>query len=284
MTFRFIQRHRHEYSVSRMCRVLEVSTSGFYSWLKRGESRRKREDAKLLERIREIFIRHRRRYGSPRIWAELVAMGWRVSRKRVARLMRAAGLYAIRKQGYRRRKKAAAPAAAIPNRLQQDFSANRSNQKWLSDIAQISTREGYFHLAVVMDAFSRRIIGWCMRRKADSRLVQAALNMALEQRAITGSLIHHSDRGSQYTDRRYQRMLQDQNIQQSLSAAGNCYDNAMVESFFATLKTECANRVFDTINEARAELFYYIESWYNRDRRHSSLNFASPMQHEEAAN
>ena len=282
MKYRFILSHRHEFCVSTMCRVLKLSSSGFYAWLQRGESRRKREDGKLLQRIHALFDKHRRRYGSPRIWAELLALGWRVSRKRVARLMQLAGLYAIRKQGYGRRKKAAASAVAAPNLLQQDFSAKGVNEKWLADIVQIPSREGRLHLAVIMDAFSRRIIGWCMKRKADSRLTQAALKMALEQRRITGSLIHHSDRGSQYTDRQYQQLLQDHHIRQSLSAAGNCYDNAMIESFFATLKTECANRIYDTINEARAELFYYIEGWYNRQRRHSSLSFASPMQHEEA--
>ena len=283
MTYRFIQRHRQEYSVLRMCRALQLSVSGFYAWRQRGESRRKREDAKLLRRIRALFKKHRRRYGSPRIWAELLASGWRVSRKRVARLMQLAGLYAIRKQGYGPRKKASASSAAAPNLLRQNFSAKRINEKWLADIVQIPTKQGRLHLAVVMDAFSRRILGWRMKRKADSRLAQAALKMALEQRRITGSLIHHSDRGSQYTDHQYQQLLKDHQIRQSLSASGNCYDNAMMESFFATLKTECANRIYDTINEARAELFYYIEGWYNRQRRHSSLGFVSPMQFEEAA-
>lgn len=159
MKYHFILRHRYEFSLSRMCRVLDVSKSGFFAWLRRGESRRQREDAKLLRRIREIFRMQGRRYGSPRIWAELLAMGWRVSRKRVARLMRLDGMFALRKQGYGRRKKATALAAAAPNLLQQDFSANGINQKWLADIVQIATSEGRLHLAVVMDAYSRRIVG-----------------------------------------------------------------------------------------------------------------------------
>lgn len=281
MKYDFILKHRQEFSVSRMCRVLDVSTSGFFAWLKRGESQRDREDAKLLLGIREIFADSDRTYGSPRVWAELWARGWRVSRKRVARLMRLAGIYAIRKQGYRRRKKSAASTSAAPNILQQDFSARRINQKWLADIAYIATKEGWLHLAVVMDAFSRRIVGWSMKRRADSRLAQNALLMALQQRETRGLLIHHSDRGSQYADHRYQQLLNDNHIQPSMSQAGSCYDNAMVESFFATLKTECANRIFDTINEAKQTIFYYIEAWYNRRRRHSSLGFDSPMQYEQ---
>ena len=172
MKFRFIVKHRHEFSVSGMCRVLDVSKSGFFAWLRRGESRRMRADTKLLLRIREIFAGSSRTYGSPRVWAELFARGWRVSRKRVARLMRLAGIYAIRKQGYRRRKKSAASTSMAPNILQQDFSATGLNQKWLTDIAYIATKEGWLHLAVVMDAFSRRIVGWSMNRRANSRLAQ----------------------------------------------------------------------------------------------------------------
>ena len=282
MKYSFILKHRNEFRLSLMCRVLDVSKSGFFAWLKRAETRRQREDVKLLERIREIFLGSDRTYGSPRVWAELVARGWRVSRKRVARLMRLAGMFAIRKQGYSRWKKAKSSAASAPNILQQDFSATRVNEKWLADIAYIATKEGFLHLAVVMDVFSRRIVGWSMNRRANSRLAQNALLMALQRRELRGPLTHHSDRGSQYTDRRYQQMLTDRGLQPSMSDTGSCYDNAMVESFFATLKTECANYVFETINEARGAIAYYIEAWYNRRRRHSSLGFASPMQFEEA--
>jgi putative transposase len=262
MKYRFIVKHRYEFSVSSMRRVLDVNKNGFFAW----------EDAKLLRRIREIFAGSGRTYGSPRVWAELFARGWQVSRKRVARLMRLAGMFAIRKQGYQVRKK----AAAAPNILQQSFSANAINQKWLADIVYIATKEGWLHLAVLMDAYSRRILGWSMKRRANSRLAQDALKMALARRKIQGQLIHHSDRGSQYTDHRYQQLLADNHIQPSMSATGRCYDNAMVESFFATLKTECANRLFDSINEAKQALFYYIEAWYNRRRRHSSLGFSQP--------
>ncbi len=281
MKYQFILKHRYEFSVSRMCHVLDVSKSGFFAWLNREESQRKREDAKLLRKIREVFLGSDRTYGSPRVWADLCAKGWRVSRKRVARLMRLAGMYAIRKQGYRRRKKSSASTSAAPNLLQQDFSATGINQKWLADIVQVATKEGRLHLAAVMDAFSRQIVGWSMNQRATGHLTLDALNMALDRREITGQLIHHSDRGSQYTDQRYQQLLADRGIRQSMSATGSCYDNAMMESFFATLKHECANRVYGTIKEARQALFYYIEAWYNRRRRHSSLDFASPMQYEQ---
>ena len=281
MKYRFIRKHRQEFSVSRMCRVLNVSRSGFFAWLKRGESRRQRENAKLLRKIREVFLVSDRTYGSPRVWAALWAKGWRISRKQVSRLMRLAGIYAIRKQGYRRRKKSSASALAAPNILQQDFSATGINQKWLADIVYIATKEGWLHLAVVMDAFSRRIVGWSMKRRADSQLAQNALLMALQQRKLSRPLIHHSDRGSQYVDHRYQQLLADRGIQPSMSGAGSCYDNAMMESFFATLKHECANRAFDTINDARRTVAYYIEAWYNRRRLHSSLGFASPLQYEQ---
>ena len=281
MKYRFIRKHRQEFSISAMCRVLSVSRSGFFAWLKRGESRRKREDAKLLRKIREVFLDSDRTYGSPRVWAALRAEGWRISRKRVARLMRLAGIYAIRKQGYGRPKKSSASALAAPNILQQDFSATDINQKWLADIVYIATKEGWLHLAAVMDAYSRRIVGWSMKRKADSQLAQNALLMALLQRKVSGPLIHHSDRGSQYVDHRYQQLLAARGIQPSMSGAGSCYDNAMMESFFATLKHECANRVFDTINDARGTVAYYIEARYNRLRLHSGLGFASPVQYEQ---
>lgn len=281
MKYQFILQHRYEFSVSRMCRVLDVSRSGFFAWMRRGLSRREREDAKLLLRIREIFAGSARTYGSPRVWAELLAMGWRVGRKRVARLMRFAGMRAIRKQGYRRRKKSSASTAAAPNILQQDFSATSINQKWLADIAYIATKEGWLYLAVVLDTYSRRIVGWSMKRRPQSRLTQDALTMALNRRSIQDRLIHHSDRGSQYGDRKYQRLLNAYDIQPSMSASG-CYDNAMVESFFATLKTECANQIFATISEARSTIAHYIEGWYNRRRLHSALGYVSPMQFEAA--
>lgn len=283
MKFGFIERHQGQFSVRRMCQVLGVSSSGFYAWLKRTVSQRERSNELLLRRIRDIFERSRQRYGSPRIHAELWDAGWRVSRKRVASLMRQHGIRARRKQGYGGRRRSQPSDSAAANLLQQDFAAQRVNQKWLADIVQIRTGEGWLHLAVVLDTFSRRIVGWSMKRKADSQLAMAALKMALGQRRIDRNLVHHSDRGSQYTSKQYRQLLRDHRIQVSMSAAGNCYDNAMIESFFATLKTECSTIRFATVEEARQAVFDFIEIWYNRQRRHSGLGFLSPEQYELAA-
>lgn len=199
MKFGFIQRHQQAHSVTHMCRLLGVSSSGFYAWRARGASCRQREDARLLKRIRAIFADSGQTYGSPRVHAVLQAEGWSVAGKRVARLMRQAGLRARRKQGYRQRRKRSAEPVA-PNLLQQDFKAQGLNEKWLADIVQLQTAEGWLKLGVVMDARSRRIIGWSMSRRARSRLVQDALKMALMKRQIGKGLIHHSDQGRQYTD------------------------------------------------------------------------------------
>lgn len=283
MKFAFIQRHQQRHSVGRMCRLLGVSSSGFYAWRGRGASRAQREDARLLKRIGAIFAGSEQTYGSPRVHAALQAEGWAVAGKRVARLMRQTGLRARRKQGYKRRKKGTTRPAA-PNLLLQDFKAQSLNEKWLADIAQLPTAEGRLNLGVVMDACSRRIIGWSMQRRARSRLVQDALKMALMQRQISAGLIHHSDQGRQYTDQAYQKLLAKYGIRVSMSRAGNCYDNAMIESFFASLKTECAYARFDSLNEARRAVFAYIELWYNRERRHSALGYLSPTDYELAAN
>ena len=282
MKFRFIETHRRQFSIRRMCKVIDVSPSGFYAWLKRAVSQRERDNEVLLRRIRDIFEQNRQCYGSPRIHAELWATGWRVSRKRVASLMRQNGIRARRKGGYRRSPGSQTSCSAAPNRLHQDFSAQGRNQKWLADIVQIRTGEGWLHLAVVLDTYSRRIVGWSMKRKADSQLAIAALKMALEQRRIEPDLVHHSDRGSQYTSKAYRQLLADNRIQVSMSAAGNCYDNAMMESFFATLKTECSAIRFATVRAARQTVFDFIEIWYNRQRRHSGLGFFSPVQYELA--
>ncbi len=283
MKFRFIESHQAQFSVGRMCQVLGVSSSGFYAWLKRTVSQRERNNEVLLQRIREIFERSRQRYGSPRIHAELWAAGWRIGRKRVASLMRLHGIRARRKQGYGRRRRSPISGSAAANLLQQDFTAQHVNQKWLADIVQIRTGEGWLYLAVVLDTFSRRIVGWSMKQKADSQLATDALKMALGQRPIERDMVHHSDRGSQYTSKEYRQLLEDHHIQVSMSAAGNCYDNAMMESFFATLKTEYSHRRIATVQEARQAVFDFIEIWYNRQRRHSALGFLSPEQYERAA-
>lgn len=280
MKYQFIKSHRLEFSVKRMCRVLDLSISGFYAWLKRRESQGKREDAVLLQAVRRIHQASRGTYGSPRIHKALKAEGWRIGEKRVALLMRRHDIRAHRKQGYKRVGRASASVLAAPNILDRNFEAQQPNQKWLADMIQLATEEGWLHLAAVMDSFSRKIIGWSMATHKRSEVAQDALKMAIAQRQPAGALLHHSDRGSQYTDKDYRQLLSDYHIKCSMSAAGSCYDNAMMESFFATLKVECARQKYATINEARLELFRYIEVWYNRQRRHSALEYLSPMEYE----
>ncbi len=280
MKYQFIRRHRLEFSVKRMCRVLELSISGFYAWLKRRESRRKREDAQLLQAVRRIYEASRGTYGSPRIHRALKEEGWRIGEKRVALLMRRHDMRAHRKQGYKRVGRSSASVLAAPNILDRNFEAKQPNRKWLADMIQIATEEGWLHLAAVMDTFSRTIVGWSMATHKRSEVAQDALKMAIARRQPADDLLHHSDLGSQYTDKDYRQLLTDHRITCSMSAAGSCYDNAMMESFFATLKVECARQKFATMNEARLEIFSYIEAWYNRRRRHSALEYLSPMEYE----
>lgn len=280
MKYQFIKRHQLEFSVQRMCRVLELSISGFYAWLKRGESRRKQEDALLLQAVRRLYEASRGTYGSPRIYRALKEEGWRVGEKRVALLMQRHDMRAHRKQGYKRVGRSSASVLAAPNILDRNFEAKEPNRKWLADMVQIATEEGWLHLAAVMDTFSRKIVGWSMATHKRSEVAQNALKMAIARRRPAGALLHHSDLGSQYTDKGYRQLLTDYRITSSMSRAGSCYDNAMMESFFATLKVECARQKFATITQARLELFEYIEAWYNRQRQHSALDYLSPTEYE----
>ena len=234
----------------------------------------------LLQAVRRVHQASRGTYGSPRIHKALKEEGWRIGQKRVALLMRRHDIRAYRKQGYKRVRRSTASVLAAPNILDRNFEAEQPNQKWLADMIQIATKEGWLHLAAVMDTFSRKIVGWSMATHKRSEVAQEALKMAIARRKPAGALLHHSDLGSQYTDKGYRQLLTDHRIKCSMSAAGSCYDNAMMESFFATLKVECARQKYATINEAKLELFRYIEVWYNRHRRHSALNYLSPMKFE----
>lgn len=280
MRFAFIEQHRAEFSVTRLCQVLEVSSSGFYAWRERKPSPREQENTHLVEHIQAIYEHSRQTYGSPRIHAELQALGIPVSRKRVARLMRQQGIAARHKRRYKTTTRRDPAQVAAPNLLGQDFSATLPNEKWLADITYIDTAEGWLYLAAVLDTYSRTIVGWSMSTHLHKQLVEDALHMALGRRHITDDLIHHSDQGSQYTSRSVQNLLHSAGIQVSMSDTGNCYDNAMMESFFATLKTECADQPFPTRTQARQAIFAYIEIWYNRSRRHSALDYLSPAQYE----
>lgn len=282
MSYPFIAEHAKLYPVSTLCRVLEVSVSGYYDWQKREPSRHEREDGKLAKQIHRLFYAKRQVYGSPRIHAELAAQGIRCSKERVARLMREMELVAKRHRkrpmGTLRRK--GAPGA--PNLLNREFSASAPNAKWVSDTTYVWTAEGWLYLAVILDLFSRLVVGWAMGASNDEELVTLALEMALVRRSPPREMLLHSDQGSPYTSTGYLARLAASGIVVSMSRTGDCYDNAAMESFFSTLKGECVERqAFETRQEARLTIFEYIECFYNRERRHSTLQYLSPVAYEQ---
>jgi putative transposase len=282
MRFRLIEDHREVWPVRGMCAALSVSPSGFYAWRSQPQSPRKIANRELLVAIRRIHAQHRERYGAPRIHAELRAEGHTLSRKRVARLMRRHGIRARAPRRYRvctTDSKHSLPVAA--NLLDQNFVANRPDQVWLADITYIPTHEGWLYLAVILDLFTRKVVGWAMRQHMRAELTIAALTMAIQRRRPGAELIHHSDRGSQYAAGHYRRMLQAAAITQSMSRKGNCWDNAPMESFFGTLKTELVHqRDYPDRDAARRDLFAYIEGYYNRQRIHSAIGYITPEQAE----
>lgn len=277
MKYEFIAEHAGEYPVRRMCEVLEVSPSGYYAWRKRPASRREQSNQTLLAEIREAHRVSRGTYGSPRIHAALTQRGVACGRHRVARLMHTHGIVG---QSPRRKRPITtwreAGASAAPNLLAQDFTASRPNEKWVADITYVDTAEGWVYLALVMDLFARPIVGWSMADHMEAVLVEDALKMALARRVPAPGLLHHSDRGSQYTSSQVQALLASHHVQVSMSRVGNCYDNAAMESLIGTLKSECMTGQFPTRTQARATIFEYIEVWYNRQRLHSSLGYLSP--------
>ncbi|GHO97565.1 transposase [Reticulibacter mediterranei] len=282
MKYQFIDQHKQEFPIVIMCRVLEVSESGFYAWRKRPASPRQREDAQLTEELRQEFHVHQGRYGSPRLHAELRDRGRSIARKRVARLMREAGLCAKRK---RRRvlitqRDPSHPVA--PNLLHRDFRAEAPNTKWVTDITYIPTTQGWLYLAVILDLYSRAVVGWSMSTCCDEELVANALKMAVLRRRPKAGLLHHSDRGCQYTSRAYRRQLEQMGMVVSMSRKGNCWDNAAMESFFGSLKEECmGSSIYSSQEQARRSLFVYLEVYYNRQRRHSTLGYVSPLIYEQ---
>ena len=272
--------NRAKYAVARMCRLLGVSTSGYYAWRDRKPSKRELADSSLTERISEIHTWSRGTYGAPRIHAELADRGVRVGRKRVGRLMRLAGL-----QGVTRRKSIFTThrdttARPAPDLVDRDFSTEGPDQLWISDITYVPTNNGHLYLAVVLDAWSRRVVGWAMASHLKTELVLSALNMALQQRRPS-NVIHHSDQGCQYTSIAFGQRCLEAGIRPSMGSVGDCYDNAMCESFFATLECELIDRTrFDSHATARRAIFRFIEGWYNPHRRHSSLGQQSPVNFE----
>ena len=283
MRYRCIEACRGEYPVRMMTRLLAVSPSGYYEWRGRPQSARAASSRRLLAEMRAIHQDSDGTYGSPRMQTELRARGLQVGRHRVARLMRQARLRGSIKKRYRVPSGRHAVGAVACNVLNRDFSPPRPNQAWAGDITYVRTDEGWLYLAVVLDLYSRRIVGWSMQARIGQDLVVAALTMALWQRQPRPGLLHHSDRGSQYTGEAFQRLLVDHGIRCSMSGQGNCFDNACVESFFATLKRERVyRRRYRSRAEARADLFDYIEVFYNRQRRHSLLGQRSPAEYESA--
>ena len=271
------------YPIATLCRVLGVSRSGYHAWRHRGPSARAQRDAVLRTEIEASHARSHATYGAPRVQVDLQEAGYHVGRKRVARLMRAAGLRGVsRRRGVRTTiQRHEAPAA--PDHVQRDFTAKAPNQLWVADITYIPTWAGFLFLAVVLDVYSRRVIGWAMATQLKTELVLDALNMALAQRRPVG-VIHHSDRGSQYTSVAFGQRCRTMGVEPSMGSRGDAYDNAMAESFFATLECELLDRHrFPTQAEARVAIFSYIEGWYNPHRRHSALGQRSPIAFENQA-
>ena len=266
-----------------MCRVMRVHRSGYYAWMKEPESARQREDRRIVGLIRGFHEASDRSYGSPRITRDLRETGEQCNEKRVARLMKQEGLKA--KVGYRRpRYKAGRPALVVINRLEQNFDVPRPDYAWVTDITYIRTWEGWLYLAVVLDLFSRIVVGWSMKSTLERELVLDALLMAVWRRKPKGKVIVHSDQGSQYGSDDWMRFCRDHNIEPSMSRRGNCFDNAVAESFFSSLKKERIGRhIYRTREEARSDIFDYIEVFYNRTRRHSYLGQMSPYEFEKAA-
>ena len=265
-----------------MCRVLEVSRGGYYAWRGRGESVRAGSDRELLRQIREIHTGFRRAYGSPRVHAELIDRGYSCGENRVARLMRKHEIRARRARRFRVTTRSDHEYPVAPNLLNRDFIARQRDQRWAGDITFIWTHEGWLYLAVILDLFSRRVVGWATGNRIDRYLTLRALTMALDGRNPQDNLLHHSDRGGQYACRDYRRELRDRGISCSMSRKGDCWDNAVVESFFATLKTELIHHEdFLTRRQATRQIFWWIEGFYNRQRRHSFLGLISPAAFEQ---
>lgn len=284
MKYAVIEAHRGEYAVSLMCRVLQVSRSGFYEWMKRDPSEGSTEEQRLRVEIRSIHRRSGRSYGSPRVHRALRKRGILCSRKRVERLMREDGLRAKSKRRFRGTTDSNHSRPVAPNHLERRFGVDEVegvNRVWVSDITYLPTRAGWLYLAVVLDLASRRVVGWAMRDSLHSTLATDALTMALWNRRPARGLMHHSDRGVQYASEAYQSVLHQHGMICSMSRKGNCWDNAVAESFFATLEWELIQESdWHTHDEARRAVFDYIEVWYNRQRLHSSLDYRSPAEYE----
>ncbi|MGR3293334.1 MAG: IS3 family transposase [Candidatus Scalindua sp.] len=281
MKYRFIEENRSGFVVEKMCLALKVSKSGYYAWKGRGKSRRELENEKLDQVIRKAHRRSRERYGSPRIAKELEARGVNCSENRVARRMRLSGIVAKTRRRFKVTTRSKHNHPVAYNLINQNFNTERPDQKWVSDITYVWTREGWLYLAVILDLFSRQVVGWSMSHSLSQELVLKAFRQALWRRSPGAGVIFHSDQGVQYACQAFRDMLKEHKFVQSMSGKGNCYDNAVAESFFHTLKTELVYfESYQTRDEARKSIFEYIEIFYNRQRRHSTLGYLSPVNFE----
>jgi putative transposase len=269
------------FRVKKMCQVLSVSRSGYYYWLKHPISQRKMEDMQLKKRIKEIYQKSCKRYGSPRIYQQLLREGYAIGKKRVERLMRELAIQAVARKKYKATTDSAHSKPVAENLLDRDFTPAKPNISWVADITYIWTQEGWLYLATIMDLYSRKIIGWTLRDRLTKELVIGALDMAVKQRNFSADLLIHSDRGSQYASELYQLHLLQHGILCSISGKGNCWDNAVMESFYRTLKVELIyQNKYETRREAQRDIFEYIEIFYNRERLHSSLGYCTPEEYE----
>ncbi|MFW6030288.1 MAG: IS3 family transposase [Halanaerobiales bacterium] len=278
----FIRDHSDKFTVVKMCQVLEVSRSGYYKWLNRKPSKNKKLNEELKLKIAEIYWQNSGRYGSPRIYEKLCKMGYAINIKRITRLMKIMGLKAIQKRKFKRTTNSDHTLPLKENLLKRKFDIDKPNKVWVSDITYISTKEGWLYLAVIIDLYSRKVVGYSMAKRINADLIITAIKMAINNRNPEPGLIFHSDRGSQYASYKVQRLLKKHDIRSSMSRKADCWDNAVAESFFGTLKTELVyHNKYLTRNQARLNIFEYIAIYYNNVRMHSYLNYMSPKNYEK---
>ena len=285
MKYGFVAKHRGAWPVLMVCEALGVSRSGFYAWLTRPRSRRSLDDEALGQQVRLSFVDSDRTYGARRVWRDVLEAGHPCGLHRIERLMRIQALRARpRRRGMPVDRGARSTAAIAPNVLDREFHATAPNQKWVADFTYLWTAEGWLYVAVVLDLYSRRVVGWSMQPHMTTQLVTDALMMAIWRRGKPDALLHHSDRGSQYTSDQFRRLLDELGVTCSMSRSGNCWDNSAMESFFKSLKTERTDRrTYRTRADAKADVFGYIEVFYNGKRRHSTIGYISPIQFEQQA-
>ena len=281
MKYKFIMENRKEFRVGKMCKVLNVSRSGYHNYVKRRYIRRENDEIIILEKIKEIHKKSRELYGSPRIYQELRKRGLKINKKRVVRIMQKYGIRAKKRKKFKKTTNSNHNNPIAKDLLGQNFKSRKSNKIWVSDITYIRTREGWLYLSCILDLYSRMIVGWQIDRRQTSSLVTEAIGSALAKRGKHPGLIFHSDQGSQYASEAVRDILKDSQMVQSMSRKGNCYDNAVMESFFHTLKNELVSfETFTTREEAKMKIFDYIEIYYNRQRIHSSINYFTPVEYE----